>query len=42
MLAFEEAFDLDFPEDLLHRSNFESLSAMGRAISGLVEQRRTA
>jgi acyl carrier protein len=42
MLALEEAFDIDFPEDLLQRSIFESLSGMGAAISGLVEQRRTA
>jgi acyl carrier protein len=42
MLALEEAFDIEFPEDLLERAIFESLSTMGTAISGLVDQRRTA
>lgn len=42
MLALEEAFDVEFSEDLLQRSIFESLSSMGTAISGLVDQRRIA
>ena len=42
LLAIEETFDIEIPEDLLERPIFESFSAMGTAISGLVEQRRTA
>ena len=41
MLALEEAFDIEFPEDLLEGPIFESLSTMETAISGLVDQRRT-
>jgi acyl carrier protein len=42
MLALEEAFDVEFPDDLLRRSTFESLSTMGAAVSGLVDHRRSA
>jgi acyl carrier protein len=42
MLALEEAFDVEFPDDLLQRSNFETLSSIGTAISGLVDHRRSA
>jgi acyl carrier protein len=42
MLALEEAFDIEFPEELLEREIFGSLSTMDTAISGLVDQRRTA
>jgi len=42
VMAIEETFDIEYPEDLLDRSIFESLSAMEAAISGLLEQRRTA
>ena len=42
MLALEEAFDIEFPEELLERSIFESLSTIGTAISGVLDQRRTA
>ena len=42
MLALEETFDIEFPEDLLERAIFGSLSTMETAISGLVDQRRTA
>jgi acyl carrier protein len=42
MLALEEAFDIEFPDHLHDRATFESFSTMGKAISGLVDQRRTA
>ena len=42
MLALEEAFDIEFPEDLLERAIFGSMATMGSAISGLVDHRRTA
>ena len=42
MLALEETFDIEFPEDLLERAVFGSLATLGSAISGLVDQRRTA
>ena len=42
MLALEEAFDIEFPEELLEGPIFESISAIETAISGLVDQRWTA
>ena len=42
MLALEEAFDIEFPEELLEGPIFESFSSIETAISGLVDQRRTA
>ncbi len=42
MLALEEAFDIEFPEELLEGPIFESFSSIENAISGLVDQRRTA
>jgi acyl carrier protein len=37
MLALEDAFDVEFPEELLRRDTFESVSAICEAISGLLE-----
>lgn len=42
MLALEEIFDVEFPDDLLEKSTFESVLAMGTVISELVDQRGTA
>ena len=36
MLALEEAFDVEFPDRMLTRSVFESITAMRTAISELV------
>jgi acyl carrier protein len=32
MLALEEAFDLEFPDDLLSRGTFESIDSISAAI----------
>lgn len=37
MLALEEAFDIEFPEQMLRKSTFESVSAIRAAVSELVE-----
>jgi acyl carrier protein len=39
MLALENAFDLEFPERLLRRRTFESISAMQAAIEELTGAR---
>jgi acyl carrier protein len=36
MLALEDAFDLEFPERLLRRQTFESISAIREAIEELL------
>jgi acyl carrier protein len=33
MLALEEAFDIEFPEDLLTRATFRSISAIAAAVA---------
>jgi acyl carrier protein len=38
MLALEEAFDLEFPDQMLRRSVFESVSAIAAAIGELQAQ----
>ena len=38
MLALEDAFDIEFPEDLLKRSTFQSISAINEAITDLTSQ----
>jgi acyl carrier protein len=38
MLALEEAFDLEFPDQMLRRSVFESVSAISAAIGELQTQ----
>jgi acyl carrier protein len=35
MLALEDAFDIEFPESMLRKSTFESVSAIGAALSSL-------
>ena len=37
MLALEDAFDIEFPDALLRKSTFESISAITTAISGLAD-----
>lgn len=36
MLALEDAFDIEFPDDLLKKSTFESVRNIAQAIEGLV------
>ncbi len=37
MLALEDEFDVEFPEDMLNRRTFESIASIHRALSQLVE-----
>jgi acyl carrier protein len=36
MLALEDAFDIEFPDQLLRKSTFESVTAIQGALAGLV------
>lgn len=36
MLALEEVFDIDFPEDLLTKETFESVTAMASVVTDLL------
>jgi acyl carrier protein len=42
MLAIEETFDIEFPETMLRRTTFQSLEAIGTAVSALVAAQLTA
>ena len=42
MLAIEEAFDLEFPERLLNRRTFESISAIASAIAEMAPSKAVA
>jgi acyl carrier protein len=35
MLALEDAFDIEFPDDLLRKSTFQSISSIRRALVSL-------
>ncbi|NNN03950.1 MAG: acyl carrier protein [Acidimicrobiaceae bacterium] len=35
MLALEDAFEVEFPDDLLTRSTFQSVASIRRALEGL-------
>lgn len=35
MLALEDAFDIEFPEAMLHRSTFESIASIREAVTCL-------
>lgn len=37
MLALEDVFDIEFPEEVLKKSTFESVRNISQAIEGLVE-----
>ncbi len=37
MLGLEDAFDIEFPDELLSKGTFESIAAIESALSGLVE-----
>jgi acyl carrier protein len=36
MLGIEEAFDVEFPDNLLNRKSFQSIAAITRAVGSLV------
>ena len=36
MLALEDTFDIEFPESMLRKSTFESVSAISAALTSLV------
>ena len=36
MLGIEDTFDVEFPDNLLNRKSFQSVSAIARAVEGLV------
>jgi acyl carrier protein len=37
LLAIEDHFDVEFPDELLSRRTFQSISALAAAVEGLVE-----
>ncbi len=39
MLALEEAFDIEFPEHMLNRKTFQSISMIDRSVTELVAGR---
>lgn len=42
MLALEEEFDVEFPENLLNRKSFSSIAAIADALSQITEDRQVA
>nr|WP_186399432.1 acyl carrier protein [Stappia sp. P2PMeth1] len=42
MLALEERFDIEFPETMLNRKTFASISAISSAVAELAPQERVA
>lgn len=42
MLGLEEAFDIEFPDHMLNRKSFASISAIESALSHILEQRKVA
>jgi acyl carrier protein len=38
MLALEDSFDIEFPDEMLRKSTFESVNAITRALEGLGAQ----
>ena len=38
MLALEDAFDIEFPDELLRRSTFQSITNIDTAVSGLLAE----
>ena len=36
MLGIEDAFDVEFPDNLLNRKSFQSIDAITKAVAGLV------
>ena len=42
MLAIEERFDIEFPDTLLNRKSFQSVDAIARTVSSIVDDRKVA
>ncbi len=42
MLALEEEFDVEFPENLLNRKSFSSIASIADALSQITEDRQVA
>ena len=42
MLAIEEAFDIEFPDNLLNRKSFASISAIGKTVDMIKDSRKVA
>lgn len=42
MIALEETFDIEFPEEMLRRSTFESITAIRQAVSTLLAEQVSA
>jgi acyl carrier protein len=42
MLALEDAFDIEFPEEMLQRSTFQSISSIRDAVSVLLAEEMSA
>ncbi len=42
MLALEDEFDIEFPENLLNRKTFASISAIAGAVASLIPERQSA
>ena len=38
MLGLEDAFDIEFPDEMLRRGTFESISTISAAVGSLAEQ----
>jgi acyl carrier protein len=42
MLAIEEKFDIEFPDNLLNRKSFQSIESIERTVTSIVENRKVA
>ncbi|MDO6962405.1 acyl carrier protein [Rhizobium alvei] len=42
MLALEENFDVEFPDNLLNRKSFQSIEAIERTLSTIIDNREVA
>ena len=42
MLGIEEAFDIEFPDNLLNRKSFSSISAIARTVDLIRDSRKVA
>ncbi|MGV1758764.1 MULTISPECIES: acyl carrier protein [Rhizobium] len=42
MLGIEEAFDIEFPDNLLNRKSFASIAAIEKTVSMILDNRKVA
>lgn len=42
MLGIEEAFDIEFPDNLLNRKSFASIAAIGKTVAAILEAKEAA